>query len=424
MEISSTARNSVRNFYVTFVVSTRPAYLSLFLLSFQDSELLLNMFADELEHRIDRSSVSSGQIPMPSVSTLFDAVHATMAQVQGGYAVVVLIKGVGMLIFRDPHGIRFVFPRSLTRSPLCFGVKRDETGQIVEFAAASESIALEAIGIERERDVNAGESLFIDMEMNLHSHIDALAQTLQPCIFEYVYLARPDSVMDNISVYEARVQMGIRLAERLRTLRVLQSDQKLTVLEPSDAGYAVSLPPLEQLIDCVMAVPDTSRHTAISVRFRGDCERQVATSLGKRYIEGLSKNRYIARTFIMPAQQMRQRSIRIKHNPIHVKIGTFFVVGCGEGTVGAGGGRLDRARQHHDDAGRRHSSSRCESRVCGFGGAANSILQRVWHRYAHATRTDRLPEDRKGGRTGYWSRFRALSELGRLETGVSRCGVV
>lgn len=149
-------------------------------------------------------------------------------------------------------------------------MKRDDAGRIVEFAAASESIALEAIGIDRERDVAAGEALFIDMEMRLHSHIDALAQTHSPCIFEYVYLARPDSVMDNISVYEARVQMGIRLAERLRTLRVRQHDQTLDVLEPAEAGYDATLPPLEQIIDCVMAVPDTSRHTAISVGFRGD----------------------------------------------------------------------------------------------------------------------------------------------------------
>ena len=151
-------------------------------------------------------------------------------------------------------------------------MKRDDAGRIIEFAAASESIALEAIGIERERDVAAGEALFIDMEMNLHSQIDSLARTCSPCIFEYVYLARPDSVMDNISVYEARVQMGIRLAERVRTLRVLQNGQNLAVLEPGDAGYAANLPPLEQMIDCVMAVPDTSRHTAISVGFRGDFE--------------------------------------------------------------------------------------------------------------------------------------------------------
>lgn len=262
-----------------------------------DSELMINVFAEELERRIDRSCAAKGQIPMPSVETIFEAVHGTMSQVKGAYAVAVLIKGVGIVVFRDPHGIR----------PLCFGVKRDESGAIVEFAAASESIALEAIGIDRERDVGAGETLFIDLSMQLHSRIDSLAQTLQPCIFEYVYLARPDSVMDNISVYEARVQMGVRLAERVRTLRVRQEGERVEVVDRSDAGYDASLPPLEQVIDVVMAVPDTSRHTAIS----------VATSLGKRYIEGLSKNRYVARTFIMPAQQMRQQNIRIKHNPIH-----------------------------------------------------------------------------------------------------------
>lgn len=151
-------------------------------------------------------------------------------------------------------------------------MKRDESGAIVEFAAASESIALEAIGIDRERDVGAGETLFIDLSMQLHSHIDSLAQTLQPCIFEYVYLARPDSVMDNISVYEARVQMGVRLAERVRTLRVRQEGERVEVVDRSDAGYDASLPPLEQVIDVVMAVPDTSRHTAISVGLRRGCE--------------------------------------------------------------------------------------------------------------------------------------------------------
>lgn len=160
----------------------------------------------------------------------------------------------------------------LQSSPLCFGVKRDESGAIVEFAAASESIALEAIGIERERDVGAGETLFIDLDMQLHSHIDSLAQRLQPCIFEYVYLARPDSVMDNISVYEARVQMGVRLAERVRTLRVRQEGERVEVVDRGDAGYDASLPPLEQVIDVVMAVPDTSRHTAISVGLRWGCE--------------------------------------------------------------------------------------------------------------------------------------------------------
>ena len=152
-------------------------------------------------------------------------------------------------------------------------MKRDESGRIVEFAAASESIALEAIGIERERDVAAGEALFIDMQMQLHAHVDALAQTLTPCVFEYVYLARPDSVMDNISVYEARVQMGVRLADRVRALRVRQSRGKIDVLAPDDPAYDPQFPRLEEMIDCA---------------------------------------------FIMPAQQMRQRSIRIKHNPIHV----------------------------------------------------------------------------------------------------------
>ena len=201
-------------------------------------------------------------------------------------------------------------PTIFTYSPLCIGSKYDDDGNILEFAAASESCALECVNIDRERDVGAGEIIFIDTEMKIHSRVDSVVKELRPCVFEYVYLARPDSVIDNISVYEARVQMGVRLAERLCALRVIthSDSQQVEVIEPGSEQYKEDLPKLEDLIDVVMAVPDTSRHTAIS----------IATSLGKRYIEGLSKNRYVARTFIMPAQGMRQKSIRIKHNPIHV----------------------------------------------------------------------------------------------------------
>lgn len=114
-------------------------------------------------------------------------------------------------------------------------------------------------------DVGAGETLFIDMNMTLHSHMDSLASALSPCIFEYVYLARPDSVIDNISVYEARVQMGVRLAERIHHLRVIPEGDRLRVVGEQDADYNESLQSFEDAIDVVMAVPDTSRHTAISV---------------------------------------------------------------------------------------------------------------------------------------------------------------
>lgn len=114
--------------------------------------------------------------------------------------------------------------------------------------------------------------LFLDMNMNLHSRVDSLACRLQPCIFEYVYLARPDSVMDNISVYEARVQMGVRLAERIHKLRVLRDGERASVVDEGDEGYDASLPCLEKMIDVVMAVPDTSRHTAISVGVKEACE--------------------------------------------------------------------------------------------------------------------------------------------------------
>ena len=155
------------------------------------------------------------------------------------------------------------------------GTKRAEDGTILEFAASSESIALEAVGITRERtssplsqhigDLGAGEVLFIDLNMQLHTRVDPLACSLSPCVFEYVYLARPDSVIDNISVYEARVQMGVRLAERIHQLRVLPLKDRVHVVSRGDADYSEELQPFEDVIDVVMAVPDTSRHTAISV---------------------------------------------------------------------------------------------------------------------------------------------------------------
>lgn len=304
-------------------------------------------------------------------------------------------------------------------------MKRDDAGRIVEFAAASESIALEAIGIERERDVAAGEALFIDMEMNLHSRIDSLAQTCSPCIFEYVYLARPDSVMDNISVYEARVQMGIRLAERVRTLRVLQNGGNLAVLEPGDAGYAANLPPLEHMIDCVMAVPDTSRHTAISVGFRGDFEAggdEFGEAVHRGAVEEPVHRPHVHHA--RAADAAEEHPHQAQPHPCRFQKKPRFLIGRGERTVGAGGGRFDRARQHDDDVSGRDSPRRSEPCVRSVGGAADSVLQRVWNRYADATRIDRLSEDRKGGGRGDRGRFRALSELGGLEAGVSRCGVV
>lgn len=201
-------------------------------------------------------------------------------------------------------------------------MKKNESDEVLEFGVASESIALEALGITRERfiqftlsclgDMQAGEILFVDTRLQMYSFIDsALAAPLSPCIFEYVYIARPDSVIDNISVYEARSQMGVKLARRIRNMRVaVKADNTIQCFEEGDEGFDPSLPSLESLIDVVMPVPDTSRHTAVS----------TATAMGKKYVEGLSKNRYIVRTFIMPGQNMREKNIRIKHNPIHVGI--------------------------------------------------------------------------------------------------------
>lgn len=167
-------------------------------------------------------------------------------------------------------------------------------------------------GRERIGDIQAGEILFVDTQLRMYSFIDSsLAAPLSPCIFEYVYIARPDSVIDNISVYEARSQMGVKLARRIRNMRVVvQADNNIKCVEEGEEGYDPALPSLESLIDVVMPVPDTSRHTAVA----------TATAMGKKYVEGLSKNRYIARTFIMPGQNMREKNIRIKHNPIHVSL--------------------------------------------------------------------------------------------------------
>ena len=158
-------------------------------------------------------------------------------------------------------------------SPLCFGTKRDENGNILEFAAASESVAVESLGIDRERDVGPGDVIFMDMNMTMHTHVDSLAQPLHTCIFEFVYFARPDSVIDNTSVYEARVQMGVRLADRIHRLRVIHAGERVQVVDEKDEGYHADLPKLEDLVDVVMAVPDTSRHTALSVGMESGDEK-------------------------------------------------------------------------------------------------------------------------------------------------------
>ncbi len=230
-----------------------------------DSEVLLNVLAHELE------VASDGIVLDPS--TIFRAVTAVHRRVRGAYAVVAQIAGYGLLAFRDPYGIR----------PLCFGV--NETDQGTEYLVASESVALDGMGFRLVRDVAPGEAIFIDFEGRFFSAQCAANASLNPCLFEYVYLARPDSMLDGVSVYAARLRLGEYLARRVAA-----------ELRLGD-------------IDVVMPIPDSSRPAAL----------QLANKLGLDYREGFIKNRYIGRTFIMPGQAVRARSVRQKLNAIGVE---------------------------------------------------------------------------------------------------------
>jgi amidophosphoribosyltransferase len=230
-----------------------------------DSEVLLNVLAHELER------AATG--PRLEPDTVFSAVAQVYRRVRGAYAVVAMIAGAGVLAFRDPYGIR----------PLVIG--RNETDDGPEWLVASESVALESLGFALVRDVAPGEAILIDPAGNFSSRVCAATPVLSPCIFEYVYLARPDSVMDGVSVYEARLRMGERLADKIR--------RQYRHLD----------------IDVVIPVPDTSRPSAL----------QLATRLGLTYREGFVKNRYIGRTFIMPGQTIRKKSVRQKLNAVSVE---------------------------------------------------------------------------------------------------------
>ena len=226
-----------------------------------DSEVLLNVFANEL-HRL-------GKI-QPKAEDIFAAVEEVHKRCEGGYAVIAMITGYGIVGFRDPNGIR----------PIVYGKR--ETAKGVEYMIASESVALDALGFEVVRDVAPGEAVYIDVDGNLSTQQCAEHPRLVPCIFEHVYLARPDSLIDNISVYKARLRMGEKLADKILRDRP------------------------EHDIDVVIPIPDTSRTSAL----------QLANKLGVIFREGFIKNRYIGRTFIMPGQAIRKKSVRQKLNPI------------------------------------------------------------------------------------------------------------
>jgi amidophosphoribosyltransferase len=229
-----------------------------------DSEILLNVFAHELQ-RCNKLSINHHDV--------FDAVQALHRRVRGAYAAVALIIGYGILAFRDPYGIR----------PLVYGRRVTEEG--IEHIVASESVALDCLGFESVHDIAPGEAVFIDINGRVYTRQCADNPRYSPCIFEFVYLARPDSIIDDVSVHKARLRMGDYLAEKI--LRVWPDHD----------------------IDVVIPIPDTSRTAAL----------QMASSLGVKYREGFIKNRYIARTFIMPGQKMRQRSVRQKLNAISLE---------------------------------------------------------------------------------------------------------
>lgn len=229
-----------------------------------DSEVLLNVFAHELQLQ--------GKL-RPTQDDIFKALEGVYKRIRGGFAVVAMIANYGVLAFRDPNGIR----------PLVFGERITDLGR--EYMIASESVSLDVLGFKLLRDVAPGEAIYITMDGQLHTRQCAERAQLSPCIFEHVYFARPDSIMDGVSVYKARLRQGERLAEKILSLRP------------------------EHDIDVVIPIPDSSRVAG----------QALAQKLGVKFREGLVKNRYIGRTFIMPGQQERKKSVRQKLNAIDLE---------------------------------------------------------------------------------------------------------
>ena len=228
-----------------------------------DSEVLLNILAHELQVQ------SHGKLKVDP-EDIFKAVEAVHRRCRGAYAVVAMIVGRGILAFRDPNGIR----------PVVIGKR--EVDKKTEYMVASESVAIDVLGYKLIRDIQPGEAVYLDVDGNMFAQQCAEKTQLSPCIFEHVYFARPDSLMDGISVYKARLRMGEYLANKIK--RVYPDHD----------------------IDVVLPIPDTSRTSALSLAYH----------LGLRYSEGFIKNRYIGRTFIMPGQKQRKKSVRQKLNPI------------------------------------------------------------------------------------------------------------
>lgn len=231
-----------------------------------DSEILLNIFAHELQKTVNpKFDITADNV--------FDAIENVHKRCKGAYAVVAMITGRGIVAFRDPYGIR----------PVAFGKRETEQG--IEHVVASESVAIDSLGFEMVRDIEPGEAIFINHEGELFSRQCAENPKLSPCIFEHVYFARPDSIIDGISVYKARLRMGDYLAK--------------TIMKHFP----------DHDIDVVLPIPDTSRTSALELSY----------TLGVKYSEGFIKNRYIARTFIMPGQKQRKKSVRQKLNAIELE---------------------------------------------------------------------------------------------------------
>jgi amidophosphoribosyltransferase len=226
-----------------------------------DSELLLNVFAEELYNK---------NVSNMNQFDIFETVKKVMEKCKGGYSVIVLINRIGMVAFRDPYGIR----------PLCFG--KNKNG----YAFASESVAIDVVynDFSLIRDINPGECIFINQYQELHAQNVCEKSSLNTCIFEYIYFARPDSIIDGISVYDTRLEMGNKLAEKIINEH----------------------PDIIQEIDVIIPVPETSRISAL----------QISQKLNIPYREGFVKNRYIPRTFILPGQEVRKKSVKLKLNTI------------------------------------------------------------------------------------------------------------
>jgi amidophosphoribosyltransferase len=236
-----------------------------------DSEVLLNIFADSLIKEENKGSNDE-------VENIFAALENVMSLCKGGYAGMYLINGIALVGFRDPHGIR----------PIVMGSRKSSKGTngegMTDYVFASESVAIDTLGFDLVRDVAPAEAIVITMDGKVHTRrcLPADKVSLTPCIFEHVYFARPDSIIDGVSVYESRLKMGEKLA------------------------YQIIERYPDHDIDVVIPIPDTSRTSAV----------QAAYILGRPYREGFIKNRYIARTFIMPGQETRRKSVRLKLNTI------------------------------------------------------------------------------------------------------------